>query len=153
MWQASERFFQCWLSSTLKVCEGTHLERHVIGIIFIRALFSCWCLLCGDIHLRWHVIGVILITALTSFQKLWCLWCDNSYQLGTVAFIKVMMRTCQHVGALIRPGQCYKYSCYWFVLILQIIRGSNSCRGQTVSNWKGSYAMSYDDCIMLFLDF
>ena len=29
MWQASERFFQCWLSSRLKVCEGTHLERSV----------------------------------------------------------------------------------------------------------------------------
>ena len=29
MWQASERFFQCWLSSRLKVCEGTHLETYV----------------------------------------------------------------------------------------------------------------------------
>ena len=32
------------------------------------------------------------------------------YQLGTVAFMKVMMRTCQHVGALIKPEQIlYKY--------------------------------------------
>ena len=31
------------------------------------------------------------------------------YQLGTVAFMKVMMRTCQHVGALIKPDHCHKY--------------------------------------------
>ena len=28
---------------------------------------------------------------------------NDNYQLGTVAFMKVMIRTCQHVGALIKP--------------------------------------------------
>ena len=33
---------------------------------------------------------------------------DDYHQLGTEAFMKVMMRTCQHVGVLIKPGDCFK---------------------------------------------
>ena len=32
---------------------------------------------------------------------------NDNYQLGTVAFMKVMIRTCQHVGALIKPVSNY----------------------------------------------